>query len=106
MQVPTAHPPVRADPSRTPQRSRGRSRGINSLFEPATITVASGDSVTLTLHNEDAGLDHNIEVSQLFSTPECNGPCSVTVTFVAPAPGEYQLFCIAHPDMVGTLKVN
>ena len=66
----------------------------------------SGDNVTLTFNNEDGGIDHNIEVGKLFTTSECNGPCSITVSFVAPAPGEYQLYCITHPDMVGTLKVN
>jgi plastocyanin len=81
-------------------------KGVNYAFEPSTVTVNSGDNVTLTFNNEDGGIDHNIEVSKLFTSAECNGPCSITVSFVAPAPGEYQLFCITHPDMVGTLKVN
>ena len=80
--------------------------GVNYAFEPSVVTVNSGDNVTLTFNNEDGGIDHNIEVGKLFTSAECNGPCSITVTFVAPAPGEYQLFCITHPDMVGTLKVN
>jgi plastocyanin len=62
--------------------------------------------VQVTLQNDDPGEDHNIEVSGLFSTPECNGPCTRTTTFTAPQPGSYQLFCIAHPDMVGTMVVR
>jgi plastocyanin len=81
-------------------------KGINYAFEPAVVTVNSGDNVTLTFNNEDGGVDHNIEVGKLFATPECNGPCTLTVSFVAPAPGDYQLLCITHPDMVGTLRVN
>ena len=81
-------------------------KGVNYAFEPATVVVNSGDNVTINFSNEDGGIDHNIEVSKLFTSAECNGPCTITVRFVAPAPGEYQLFCITHPDMVGTLKVN
>jgi len=81
-------------------------RGVDYAFEPAVVTVNTGDNVTITFNNEDGGVDHNIEVSKLFTSAECNGPCTITVNFVAPAPGEYQLYCITHPDMVGTLKVN
>jgi cytochrome c oxidase subunit 2 len=81
-------------------------KAVNYAFEPATVVVKSGDTVTLKMLNEDGGIDHNIEVSKLFTTPECNGPCTLTAKFTAPAPGEYQLFCITHPDMVGTLKVE
>jgi plastocyanin len=81
-------------------------KAVNYAFEPSVVTVNSGDKVTLTFNNEDGGIDHNIEVGKLFATPECNGPCTLIVTFLAPAPGEYQLLCITHPDMVGTLKVN
>src|SRR5262245_22956650 len=72
-------------------------KGLNYAFEPAVVNVKSGDNVTLTFSNEDGGIDHNIEVSKLFTSTECNGPCTITVQFVAPAPGEYQLFCITHP---------
>jgi len=81
-------------------------RGVDYAFVPSTVTVNSGDSVTIMFSNEDGGVDHNIEVSKLFTSSECNGPCTITVSFVAPAPGEYQLYCITHPDMVGTLRVN
>jgi plastocyanin len=81
-------------------------KGLDYSFQPSVVTVNSGDNVTLTFSNEDGGIDHNIEVSKLFTSNECNGPCTITVSFVAPAPGEYQIFCITHPDMVGTLKVN
>jgi plastocyanin len=81
-------------------------KAVDYAFEPSVVSVKSGDNVTLTFSNEDGGIDHNIEVSKLFTSAECNGPCSFTVNFVAPAPGEYQLFCITHPDMVGTLKVQ
>ena len=81
-------------------------KGLDYAFQPAVVTVNSGDNVTLTFSNEDGGIDHNIEASKLFTSAECNGPCTITVNFVAPAPGEYQIFCITHPDMVGTLKVN
>ena len=81
-------------------------KAVDYAFVPSTVTVKSGDNVTLTFSNEDGGIDHNIEVSKLFTSSECNGPCTFTVNFVAPAPGEYQLFCITHPDMVGTLKVQ
>ena len=81
-------------------------KGVDYAFEPATVVVNSGDAVTINFSNEDGGIDHNIEVSKLFTSAECNGPCTITVKFVAPAPGDYQLFCITHPDMVGTLKVN
>src|SRR6185503_6208158 len=52
-------------------------KGVNYAFEPSTVTVNTGDNVTITFNNEDGGIDHNIEVSKLFSTSECNGPCSI-----------------------------
>jgi plastocyanin len=62
--------------------------------------------VTLTLRNEDVGEEHDWEVNNLAMTQTCVGPCTVSVTFRAPAPGSYQFICIVHPDMGGTMVVQ
>jgi len=68
--------------------------------------------VTLTLDNQDSGIQHNIAVSgsgggTIASTEIAPGPNQTSVTFTAPGPGSYSFVCEVHPrQMVGTLVVE
>jgi plastocyanin len=76
----------------------------NIAFSPATVTVKAGASVTLTLQNQDSFVPHNINVLGV-KTADCTGPCTASVSFTAPAPGNYTFQCSIHPTMTGTLVV-
>lgn len=100
-------------------------------FEPATISVAAGESVDITLENTgsvehslyilkaDAELEHVLEEEDeehlheelLFDIHEVAAGESSTATLTAPdTPGDYTIACLVpgHADagMVGTLQVT
>jgi plastocyanin len=61
------------------------------------------------MSNQDQGVPHDIAVRAPGAPASgiCSGPCSVSISFTAPAPGNYQFYCPVHPtDMVGTLVVT
>ncbi|MEE8346929.1 MAG: cupredoxin domain-containing protein [Dehalococcoidia bacterium] len=82
-------------------------------FDTADVTVSAGQPVTLTADNTDPGIPHNWAVytddsaSELIAgTPICTD-CTETITFDAPAPGDYFFRCDIHPiQMVGTFTVE
>jgi plastocyanin len=67
--------------------------------------VPSG-SVTLTLSNQDNIVPHNVSVSGLGTSATCQGPCTVSLSFLAPPRGNYTFICTLHPYMTGTLVVQ
>ena len=70
--------------------------------------MKAGATVTVTMQNEDSGVDHNLA----FSLPgqglgeTCTGPCTATQTFTANPAGSYFFFCSIHPEMFGTFIVD
>lgn len=58
------------------------------------------------MNNLDNVVPHNISVTGLAATDTCAGPCTASVTFVAPGPGSYGFICSLHPYMAGTLVVQ
>ena len=83
-------------------------RAYNLAFEPRSVTVASGASVTLILQNADTSVPHNLGVTVPGTehTQDCAGPCVATLSFVAPASGSYVFYCNIHAGMDGTLTVR
>jgi plastocyanin len=71
-------------------------------FQPATLTVALGDTVVWT--NEDV-VPHT-------ATARSGGWDSGSLStrqswrFVAEAPGHHQYFCVFHPNMQGAIEVR
>jgi plastocyanin len=59
----------------------------------------------VTLNNQDTLVPHDLTISGLAAIPSCTGPCSNSVAFTAPGPGNYPFLCTIHPDMTGTLRV-
>ena len=94
-------------PTATPSQSVNNSPTItakNIAFSPTSVTVKSGAQVTITLNNQDSLVPHNIYVVGVKAN-DCTGPCTTTVSFAAPAPGNYTYQCTIHPSMTGTLIV-
>ena len=84
--------------------SGGGRRAIdNFTFNPATVTVKAGTTVTWT--NKDdiphgiAATNNAFKRSQALDTDD-----SYSFTFTTP--GTYQYFCYIHPHMTGTIVVE
>jgi plastocyanin len=86
-------------------------------FDKDTLTVKSGATVTINVTNQDEGTPHSFSVYTDSSATQplaegsvgdvCTGPCSYSLTFVAPEPGVYFFRCDVHPtQMNGTFIVE
>ncbi|MDH5737756.1 MAG: cupredoxin domain-containing protein [Gammaproteobacteria bacterium] len=76
---------------------------------PSTITVNTGDTVTLTMTSAD--MDHGLSIPQFGVSQFVGAGETATVTFVANKAGSYTMFCNVqcgqgHGRMKGTLVVN
>lgn len=83
--------------------------GRNVAFDIEQFAVRSGEEITVTFDNRDDGLEHNIAFSDIegAATELERGSVTQELTFTAPAPGEYEYICDAHPaQMSGTLFVR
>jgi plastocyanin len=80
-------------------------RAAGLAFLNRSVSVRSGAPVTFVLLNEENIIPHDVQVLGMRSG-QCNGPCSVSLRFTAPAPGRYAFSCSLHPDMTGTLSVT
>jgi plastocyanin len=82
-------------------------------FDTAEITLPAGLESTITLVNEDAGVQHNIAISTdasmsdvLFDGELITGPATVTYTIPPLEPGSYYFYCVVHPNMNGVVTVT
>jgi cytochrome c oxidase subunit 2 len=72
-------------------------------FAPASIAVSAGELVRLTIHSDD--VVHGFAIPQLnIDVRIPSGGDAVTIEFVAPAPGQYEIVCSkfcghGHDDM-------
>jgi plastocyanin len=74
----------------------------NFLFAPASITVAVGDTVEWT--NADIVPHTATARDSSWDSKPIDG--SGTWRFVARAAGRHAYYCVAHPNMQGTLEVR
>jgi plastocyanin len=79
-------------------------------FEPSSITVSPGETVTLNVTNEGA-LPHNFSIEGLDVDVDVAAGETETATFTAPSsPGEHKIFCnqMGHEGagMVGSFIVE
>jgi plastocyanin len=82
--------------------------GDTYRFDPSRITVRPG-KVTVVLHNTGAGAPHNLTFLDFAAaTPLATSGKTTSVTFTAPAPGQYQFVCTIHraQGQTGTLVVQ
>ena len=81
-----------------------------SGFEPASIEVIKGERIRLRVSSADGV--HGLEVRRLrINKLIPRGGQAVTIDFVAPAPGTYEILCSeecgdGHETMTGTLTVK
>jgi plastocyanin len=84
----------------------------NIAFEPVSLTAPAGEPFTLQFHNQDAGVQHNVDI---FANPDFTGEpvfageiiTGVRQTdYAVPAleAGPYAFRCVVHPDMTGELE--
>jgi plastocyanin len=87
----------------------------NMAFNTSTITVSAGAHVTITFHNNDSGIPHNIAfytssaaTTVIYQGARITGVSTATYTFDAPAtPGTYFFRCDVHPTtMTGQFIVK
>ncbi|HEV8490094.1 MAG TPA: cupredoxin family copper-binding protein [Candidatus Limnocylindrales bacterium] len=75
---------------------------VNFAFDPATVTVDVGDSVTWT-NNDSVGHTATADGGS-FDTGSIGGGQSDSVTFTAA--GSFPYHCTIHPQMTGTVVVQ
>ena len=83
-------------------------RATQLAFVPSSLSVRTGANVTLVMRNEDGGVPHDVGVrlpSGDTASSQCSGPCTQSLFFTAPAPGNYAIYCTVHP-MPATLVVT
>jgi plastocyanin len=82
---------------------------VGIAFDIDEFTVSSGEEITITFDNQHDGVPHNISFADIqdAATELTDGPDTQQLTFTAPAPGEYEFQCDAHPpQMSGTMVVR
>ncbi len=76
----------------------------NLQFNPGTLDMAVGDTVTWT-NNETDGTVHNITSDEnVFVSPDV--PPGATFSFTPSSAGTYNYHCRFHPQTIGTLNVG
>jgi len=106
--APTGPAATHAIASNNVEITIGTDTGTALRFDPREVTVAAGAEVVLTFENR-ASMPHNLT----FETPISAATATIvdpgaseTITFTAPAAGEYIFVCTLHPGMSGTLIVE
>ncbi len=83
----------------------------NVAFTTTDITAPAGATFQIKFDNEDASVQHNVEIkdasgASLFKGDLVTGVNTVTYTVPALAAGTYPFNCTVHPNMTGTLTVK
>ncbi len=85
----------------------GQANCFNSSSPGPTMTVNQGDTVDITVHNNDS-ISHTFTITTYVPDKTYNPHQTLPVTpFVASTSGTFAYKCTIHPsDMLGTFKVN
>lgn len=81
----------------------------DTKFQPADVSVSSGQGITLYFDNQD-GAPHDLVLvaqdgTRVFKTDVLTGPTQKVYQVPTLASGTYKLHCDIHPEMSGTLTV-
>jgi plastocyanin len=85
---------------------------FNIAFEPTSLTVPAGEAFTIRFHNQDAGIQHNVEIfddpefggTALFAGDVISGVREVDYPVDPIEAGAYFFRCIVHPNMTGEMQ--
>ncbi|HET9853332.1 MAG TPA: PQQ-dependent sugar dehydrogenase [Candidatus Limnocylindrales bacterium] len=102
-------PAASAPAGETVEVTVGTDTGGALQFDPASVTVPAGSSVSLVFENRSTSVPHNLTLGPPIdeATATIVDPgSSETLTFAAPDPGDYTFVCTLHPGMEGTLTVQ
>ncbi len=80
-------------------------------FDQSTLSVPAGTPFTIAFDNQDAGVQHNVEIfdtkdfsgTPLFSGALVTGPKTVSYRVGPLEAGTYYFRCVVHPTMTGTI---
>ncbi len=83
-------------------------------FDRKSITVRTGQKVSIKFHNQDDGIPHNFALyidssasQAIFQGEIITGVKDITYAFTAPKDiGDYYFQCDVHPVMNGIFKVK
>ena len=83
----------------------------NIAFTTPDVTAPAGAAFTINFDNEDAGIPHNVEITDASGASVFKGeifPGVATKAYSVPslAAGTYSFKCDVHPNMTGTLTVK
>jgi plastocyanin/mono/diheme cytochrome c family protein len=83
----------------------------NIAFTPTDLTAPAGTTFQIKFDNEDAGVQHNVEIKDgtgksVFKGDLVTGVTTTTYTVPPLAAGSYSFNCTVHPNMTGTLAVK
>jgi cytochrome c oxidase subunit 2 len=101
---PAAHMPAQGEPREIPILVK------RFAFEPARVDVTEGERIRLVVSSADGV--HGLEIKKFKVNKKVpRGGDTITIDFVASAPGEYPILCSeycgnGHEDMKGTLVVT
>jgi len=114
--APTPPPPPPA-PTNTPVPPAVAPQALTIVakgakFNPAQLSANTGASVTVTLDNQDAGIQHDIIIyspsgATAGQTAAFAGPAQQSATFTPTAAGNYFFKCSLHPiTMTGSISIQ
>jgi len=112
----SAAPSASAEPSGSPEASAdaGPSVSIVALgiaFTTTEVTVPADTPFVIVFENQDAGVPHNVAISdasgaEVFRGEIFNGVATMEYQVPALPAGEYPFICTVHPNMTGTLTAE
>ena len=86
----------------------------NIAFQPTSLSVTAGQAFNIAFDNQDAGVQHNIQIfdnpdfsgAPVFDGQLVTGPAKVVYEVPPLAAGMYAFRCVVHPNMTGTIEAT
>jgi plastocyanin len=75
-----------------------------SAFNPAELQMTSGETVEVTVRNDDP-VEHSFTFDEASVDQDVHEGETATVEVTAPEAGDYTFYCKYHPSMKGTVTV-
>ncbi len=101
-------------PTVTPSEPAGNTVKIvaqNIAFDVTSVEVPAGQPFTIEFDNQDAGVPHNVAITdhmgtEVFKGEIFNGVATKMYEVPALPAGDYTFHCTVHPNMTGTLTAS